>query len=64
MNIAVTVQAGSGKHLIRRGRSLKRFKTGINVARVLGEVMAISADLGHPTGQEFVVIAAVGDMAS
>ncbi len=27
-------------------------------------IVTALADLGHPTGQEFVVIAAVGNMAS
>jgi hypothetical protein len=60
--IAVTVQTGPGKHLIRWGRSLKGFKTGIGVARMAGIIVTVLAELGHPAVQEFVVVAAVGNM--
>ena len=63
MNIAVTVQTGPGEHLVRWSRPLKCFKTSVGLARVARKVVAITAKLGHPAGQEFVVIAAVGDMA-
>ena len=63
MNIAVTVQTGPGKHLVRWGGSLKSFKTSVGGARMSGHIVTVPADLGHPTVQEFVVIAAVGNMA-
>jgi hypothetical protein len=63
VNIAVTVQTGLGKHLVRWGGSLKSFKTSIGEARMLGRIVTVPADLGHPTVQEFVVTAAVGNMA-
>ncbi len=65
VDIPVTVQAGTGDHpvLTRSSGSLKGFKSGINSARMLSKIMAISANLGHSTGQELVVIAAVGNMA-
>ena len=62
MNIAVTVQTGAGKHLIRWGRSLKSFKTSIGVARVEGRIVTVLAEIRHPAVQEFIVIAAVGYM--
>jgi hypothetical protein len=64
VNIAVTVQAGPGKHLVRWGRSLKSLKPGGRGAGVPHMIVAIAAKLGHPIAQEFVVIAAVGNMAS
>lgn len=64
MNIAVTVQTGPGEHLVRWGRSLKSLKTSGRGAGVSHIIVTIAAKLGHPTAQEFVVIAAVGNMAS
>jgi hypothetical protein len=62
VNIAVTVQTGPGKHLIRWGRSLKSFKISVGVARMEAIVVTVLAELGHPAVQEFVVVAAVGNM--
>jgi len=64
MYIAVTVQTGPGKHLIRWGRSLKGFKTGVGIARMAGIIVTVLAELRHPAVQEFAVIAAVGNMTS
>ncbi len=63
MNIAVAVYAGTGKHLVRWGSSLKSFKTSVGSARMAGNIVTVPANLRHPTIQEFVVVAAVGNVA-
>ena len=62
MNIAMTVQTCPGKHFIRGGSSLKSFETSIGSAGMELLVVTVLAELRRPHAQEFVVIAAVGDM--
>jgi hypothetical protein len=64
VNIPVTVQTGLGKHFVRRGWSLKSFKTSVGAARMARRIVATAANLGNATGQEFIVITAMGNMAS
>jgi hypothetical protein len=63
VDISMTIQTGPGIHPVRRGRSLKSFKPGVRGVGMTGHIVAIPADLRHPAGQEFAVVAAVWGMA-
>ena len=61
----MAVQTGAGKHTIlsRCCCSLKGFEVGVNVAGVLGGIMAFLAEKRRPRGQELRMVAAMGHMA-
>jgi hypothetical protein len=60
----MAVQTGLGKHPVRFGRSLKGIEAGIRGRRMSARVMTALAELGHSAVQKFVVVAAVGRVAS
>ena len=61
----MTVETAAGKHTIlaRCCCSLKGFEAGVNVARVLGGIVAFLAEKRRPRGQELRMVAAMGYMA-
>lgn len=67
MNIAVTIQARSGEHLVGRRGPLESFEAGIRIDRVIAyrsnRIMATLAKQGHSTVQELVVIPTMRHMA-
>ena len=64
MNIPVTIQTGLGKHLVRRGGPLKSLKTSVGKAWMARRIVATLANLGSAAYQQFVVITAMGNVAS
>ena len=61
----MTVETAAGKHTIlaRCCCSLKGFEVGVNVAGVLGSIVAFLAEKRRPRGQELRMVAAMGHMA-